>query len=67
MKCTQATQLLSEKLDRPLSSSEKVNLGIHTALCPACRRFGKQMLSLHEICQRYVKQTPQEENSDGAS
>ncbi|SBS29608.1 hypothetical protein MAQ5080_01443 [Marinomonas aquimarina] len=62
MKCTEATQLLSEKMDRPLSNKEKINLGVHTAMCPACRQFGKQMLSLREICQRYVKQADQEQN-----
>ncbi|WP_417551721.1 zf-HC2 domain-containing protein [Marinomonas fungiae] len=56
MKCTEATQLLSEKMDRPLSNKEKLNLGIHTAMCPACRQFGKHMLSLREISQQYVKQ-----------
>lgn len=57
LKCTQATQLLSEKLDRPLSSKEKVSLGMHTAMCPACRQFGKQMLTLRDITQRYVKES----------
>ncbi|TDR06306.1 zf-HC2 domain-containing protein [Marinomonas communis] len=55
MKCTQATQLLSERLDRNLTNSEKVNLGLHTAMCPACRQFGKQMLNLRDLSQRYVK------------
>lgn len=55
MKCTQATQLLSEKLERPLSTKEKITLGVHTAMCPACRLFGNHMLSLREITQRYVK------------
>lgn len=55
MKCTEATQLLSEKLERPLSTKEKVNLGVHTAMCPACRRFGKQMQMLRTISQHYVK------------
>ncbi|MBM6550778.1 zf-HC2 domain-containing protein [Marinomonas ostreistagni] len=55
MKCTEATQLLSEKLDRPLSTKEKVSLGMHTAMCPACRQFGKQMSALREITQRYVQ------------
>ncbi|MBJ7551062.1 zf-HC2 domain-containing protein [Marinomonas ostreistagni] len=54
MKCTEATQLLSEKMDRSLSSKEKINLGVHTAMCPACRQFGKQMLSLRKISQQYV-------------
>lgn len=54
MKCTQATQLLSEKLERPLNTTEKLSVGMHTAMCPACRRFGKQMLLLRGLARRYV-------------
>lgn len=56
IRCIEATQLLSEKLDRPLTKKEKVNLGIHTAMCPACRQFGKHMLILRDVSQRYVTQ-----------
>ncbi|MFD1382683.1 zf-HC2 domain-containing protein [Rhodanobacter aciditrophus] len=62
IRCIEATQLLSEKLDRPLSKKEKVNLGIHTAMCPACRQFGKHMLILRDVSQRYVSQTGDSED-----
>ena len=63
MKCTQATQMLSEKLERPLNTSEKLSLGMHTAMCPACRQFGRQMLRLRDLTQRYVT-TPDETTTE---
>ncbi|REG83737.1 zf-HC2 domain-containing protein [Marinomonas pollencensis] len=55
MNCQQATQLLSEKLDRPLDTKEKISLGVHTTLCPPCRRFAQQMEELRSISKRYTK------------
>ncbi len=55
MNCKQATQLLSEKLDRPLNVKEKVALGVHTAICVSCRRFSHQMKILRFISKSYVK------------
>ena len=55
LNCKQATQLLSEKLDRPLSAKEKMRLGMHTSLCPPCRHFGKQMQALRFMSKRYAK------------
>lgn len=55
LNCKQATQMLSEKLDRPLSAKEKMRLGIHTSLCPPCRNFGRQMQELRFISKCYAK------------
>ncbi|RNF51528.1 zf-HC2 domain-containing protein [Marinomonas hwangdonensis] len=55
MNCQQATQLLSEKLDRPLTRKEKMAIGMHTTLCPSCRQFGKQMEELRHISKSYTK------------
>jgi len=55
IKCKQATQMLSEKLDRPLSAKEKMSLAVHTAICPPCRLFGKQMETIREISKSYTK------------
>ena len=57
MNCKQATQLMSEKLDRPLQTKEKVALGIHTTMCVSCRQFGLQMEELREISKSYVNGT----------
>lgn len=53
LRCKEATQRLSEALDRDLSLSEKVQLKIHLAMCSGCSNFGKQMNFLRTACRRY--------------
>ncbi|SBS25986.1 hypothetical protein MSP8886_00458 [Marinomonas spartinae] len=60
MNCKQATQLLSEKLDRPLNAKEKVSLGVHTTICISCRRFSHQVEELRTISKRYVEESKNE-------
>jgi hypothetical protein len=55
MNCKEATRLLSEKKDRPLSGKEKTSLTFHTLICSACRNFGKQMDSISIFAQSYIK------------
>lgn len=54
MNCKQATQLLSEAQDRKLTLKEKTTLTMHTAMCSACRNFGKQMQSLRSFSRDYM-------------
>lgn len=51
--CRQATQLLSERQDRLLKLNEKLSLGLHTGMCPACRQFGQQMVQLSLLAKQY--------------
>lgn len=53
MKCRDATQLMSERLDRPLGGGERLQLGLHLLICRGCRNFGDQMRFLHEACARF--------------
>lgn len=62
MDCKQATQLLSEKMDRPLTTKEKLALKMHTAMCSGCRQFSAQMEDLRFISKRYTKSDKQEKN-----
>lgn len=55
LNCKEATRLLSEKKDRPLSGKEKISLTVHTMICSACRNFGKQMDSISVFAQSYIK------------
>ncbi|MCB5162125.1 zf-HC2 domain-containing protein [Marinomonas algarum] len=59
MNCKQAAQMLSEKLDRPLSAKEKMALTLHTTMCPPCRLFGKQMGSLRDLSKAYIRSNDQ--------
>ncbi len=60
--CKQATQLLSEKLDRNLSIREKISLKMHITVCSACRKFGHQMADLRYISKCYVKKSESDNN-----
>jgi predicted anti-sigma-YlaC factor YlaD len=55
LNCKQATRLLSERLDRPLNTKEKFALAMHTSMCTACRRFGKQVEEISEISKIYTQ------------
>lgn len=55
LNCKEATLLLSEKQDRPLSTKEKIILRIHLSMCGACSKFGKQMDQIHFISKHYTK------------
>lgn len=47
--CRQATQLISEKQDRPLQFIEQSNLQLHLLACRFCRRYGKQIKTLRQL------------------
>lgn len=51
--CRQATQLLSERLDRTLQFREQSNLQIHLLLCRSCRRYGKQVKTLSQLSKAF--------------
>lgn len=55
MNCKEATQLMSEKLDRPLGTKEKVALGFHMTMCVGCRNFANQMEELRNLSKHYTK------------
>lgn len=54
LNCRQATQLLSERLDRELTTKEKLALKMHTTICSACRRFGQQVEEISHISKIYT-------------
>lgn len=64
LKCTQATLLLSESQDRPLTLSERLSLRAHLLMCTGCRNFSQQLPVLRGIARRYargVQVLPQED------
>lgn len=50
--CKQASQLVSNALDRPLTWSERLQLKLHLLICNACRRFNQQLQLLRTVLQR---------------
>ncbi len=61
MNCKQATRLMSEAMERPLTFQEKASLSLHRGMCSGCRNFGKQMGEIRNLCQEYAHETGTEE------
>lgn len=53
LSCKDATHLLSEAQDRPLTLVEKIQLEMHLVMCRGCRNFKGQMAFLRQACKRY--------------
>ncbi|MGR7921499.1 zf-HC2 domain-containing protein [Zobellella denitrificans] len=54
LNCRQATQLMSESQDRPLTAGEKLALKLHTLMCKGCRNFEQQLPVIRRIARRYA-------------
>lgn len=54
--CKQASQLISQSLDHPLSWSERMQLKLHLFICGACNRFNQQLHLLRAALQRIRNQ-----------
>ena len=48
MNCRQATRLMSEELDRPLTWRERLALRLHTLMCGGCHQYREQMAFLRK-------------------
>jgi len=48
--CKQATQLISEKLDRDLGLWQRLSLKFHLFLCRYCRKYARQLDFLRSVC-----------------
>ncbi|MCD2174932.1 zf-HC2 domain-containing protein [Rhizobium sp. C4] len=53
LNCWSATKLASDSLDRKLTLVERMRLGTHLAMCPACRRFSRQAADLRQLSRHY--------------
>lgn len=51
--CKDATRLISQAGDRPLSRLERWRLRAHLGICDLCSRFDAQMRFLREAMRRY--------------
>ena len=54
LSCREASRLISEAMDRPLSFTEKIALRLHVRICDACTRFTRQL----EFLRRALKSFP---------
>ena len=52
--CREASELLSQAQDRPLTAREKLALYIHLPLCNGCRNFRVQLDFIRRAARRYA-------------
>lgn len=64
MNCDEATRLMSEAQERPLTLSEKTSLRFHTMMCTGCRRFGEQMTLLRQFTRAGKTTNPDDDSKD---
>ena len=55
MNCRNATRLMSEAQERPLSITEQISLRLHLIMCSGCHNFKDQMNTLRLMTRTYVK------------
>lgn len=60
--CKQASQLLSQSLDRQLSWRERLVLRFHLLLCDACKRFARQIVLLGNTVKQVFQKIEQDEH-----
>jgi hypothetical protein len=60
--CKQASQLISQSLDHPLSLSNRIQLRFHLLICDACNRFRKQLKRL-SIAMRHMRKATENDNT----
>jgi predicted anti-sigma-YlaC factor YlaD len=60
--CQQASELVSQSLDQPLSLKNRFTLKFHLMMCSACHRFNGQMRQLRSAILGLVKTTENDES-----
>ena len=50
--CKQASQIISQSLDRNLSWQERLTLRLHLFICKYCKRFSQQLFTLRVALKR---------------
>ena len=53
LSCKQATALMSQEQDRPLTLVERVALRLHVWICDGCNNYRRQMSVLRAACRRF--------------
>lgn len=55
MTCKDATRRISEQLDRPLSTAERIGLRLHLMMCRGCRNFQDNMRFMRSALSRVAQ------------
>lgn len=62
LNCKQASQLISQGLDRELSLRERFGLKLHLLICKYCKRFSQQLKQLYVAISSMGKQIEQDKH-----
>jgi hypothetical protein len=54
LSCKQASQLISQSLDRSLTLHERIALKLHLIICKYCKRFSQQVQTLRNAMRTMV-------------
>ena len=54
LNCKQASQIISQSLDRPLTLRERLALKFHLIICKYCKRFSQQLQTLRVAMNTFV-------------
>lgn len=54
LSCKEATRLMTETLDRPLSLRERMALRLHTLICGGCRCARQQFVTLRAMSRTWI-------------
>jgi len=65
LNCKEATRLLSESQEHPLSLQDRMSLKMHVMMCSGCRNFGKQMHTLRHVARAYAKKADERTDKTG--
>lgn len=57
--CKQASELVSQSLDRSLTRNERWSLRFHLMICAACARFNRQLTSIQAVMDKWLFETEQ--------
>ena len=55
LNCRNATRLMSESQERPLSMTERMSLRLHLMMCTGCANFKDQMGTLRVMTRNFAK------------
>ena len=68
LSCKDATRRMSEAEDRELGLAERLELGMHLALCKGCRNYQQHLHVLRDACRGYREElTGGEDAGSGAA
>lgn len=58
--CKEASALVSQSCDRPISLRERLLLGFHLMICSFCRRFARQLAEISRALRRLARHIEQD-------